>query len=322
MGDWIALLSRCILIIVLGAATIAASPPSADMERALKSMDVFKECDICPEMVVVSAGSFLMGTAPEDVHPFAGHPQGDEGPQHWVTIAKPLAVARFDVTVDQFGAFVAETGYDAVSKCFTYEHGGVEIRPGRSWRNPGFEQSGLHPAVCLSWNDAKAYLAWLSDKTGKRYRLLSEAEWEYAARAGSTTLFSFGNDAKDLCRFGNGGDQSLKKSGWGHEKAPFAPCDDGHLYTAAVGSFLPNQFGLYDMHGNASEWVEDCYSDNYTGAKTDGSASITGDCARRVTRGGAWLTYPVQLRSAARYKQDVDGRNSIVGFRVARTLTP
>ena len=152
----------------------------------------FRDCSECPEMVVVPAGEFIMGSPKDEEDRLS-----DEGPQHAVTIARPFAVGKFHVTVDQFAAFVADTGYDAGSECWTVEIGSGEFRRGRSWRNPGFVQAGSHPAVCISWEDAKAFVAWLSRKTGKGYRLLSEAEWEYVARAGTTTRYFFGNDEKD-----------------------------------------------------------------------------------------------------------------------------
>jgi formylglycine-generating enzyme required for sulfatase activity len=213
----------------------SAVPLCAAEERSLKPKDVFKECEQCPEMVVVPAGRFTMGSpnSEKDRDP-------DEGPQRTVTVGKPFAVGRFHITVDQFVAFVAETRHDAGSKCETLEGGKLEEREGRSWHNPGFPQAGAHPAVCLSWNDAKAYVNWLSKKTGKPYRLLSEAEWEYAARArtepGSYPRFWFGNDEKDLCRYGNGADQKWRDGIEGAEGwTSFAPCNDGYAYTSPVG---------------------------------------------------------------------------------------
>ena len=224
-----------------------ASPLTAERERALKPKDTFKECEGCPEMVVVPAGSFIMGS------PVGEQLRGlNEGPQHRVTIAKPFAVAKFHVTRDQFATFVDETGFAPETSCWIFENPNSLVhRKDRSWRNPGFAQDGTHPAVCLSWDDAKRYVAWLSAKTGKNYRLLTEAEWEYAARAGSTTQYSYGNDAKDICRYGNGLDQTGKREIAGYPSWMTFSCSDGYAYTSPVGSFAPNAFGLYDMHGNA-----------------------------------------------------------------------
>jgi formylglycine-generating enzyme required for sulfatase activity len=277
---------------------------------------VFKECDKCSEMVVVPAGSFVMGS--RDSEPGRG---SDEGPQHSVTIAKPFAMGKFHVTVDQYAAFVTETGHDSGSKCYTFEGGKGEQREGRSWRNPGFAQAGSHPAVCLNWDDAKAYVAWLSKKTQKPYRLLTEAEWEYATRAGTTTRYFFGDDEKDLCRYGNGLDQTAKSQIAGADKGN-APCSDGYAYTAPAGSFLPNAFGLYDVYGNAYQWLEDCYHDSYAGAPTDGTAWLSGVCSRHVLRGGSWAGNPKDLRAADRVKLTTADRSSGRGFRLGRTLTP
>jgi formylglycine-generating enzyme required for sulfatase activity len=296
-----------------------ALPLSHEEECALRPKDVFKECDTCPEMVVVPAGRFTMGS-PETEKDRAK----SEGPLHEVTIARPFAVGRFHVRVEQFAAFVADAHRDVGARCSTFEGGKVEERQGRSWRNPGFAQEQSHPAVCLSWNDAEAYVDWLSRKTGKEYRLLTEAEWEYAARArtepGAYPRFWFGNEEEDLCRHGNGADEATKAVvgtvGW-----RFAPCDDGNAYTSPAGSFDPNDFGLYDMAGNAWQWTADCWNDSYGGAPSDGSARVTGDCSRRVIRGGAWSYHPGFLRAAARNWNPSGGRGGIIGLRVGRALT-
>ena len=299
-----------------------AAPLSAAEECALKPKDSFRECANCPEVVVVPAGCFTMGSPESEKDR-----RNDEGPQHRVTIGKPFAVGKFHLTVDQFAAFVAETGYDAGSKCRTFEDRKVEERSGRSWRNPGFTQSGSHPAVCLSLNDAKAYMDWLASKTGKAYRLLTEAEWEYAARArtepGAYSRYSFGDDEYDLCRYGNGADQTAKSTVPGASNWTIAPCNDGYAYTSPVGSFVANAFGLYDTQGNARQWTEDCYHDNYAGAPSDGSAWTTGDCSRRVLRGGSWFFVdPGDLRAAFRRTGTPGFRSRNDGFRVGRTLTP
>jgi formylglycine-generating enzyme required for sulfatase activity len=298
----------------------SAEPLSAAEECALKPRDVFKECDKCPEMVVVPAGSFIMGSPDSEKGSTIG-----EGPQHAVTISRALAVGKFSVTVDQFSDFFKEAGYDAGSKCHTFEHGKAEERSGRSFRDPGFSQTGSHPAVCLDWDDAKAYVAWLSKKTGKPYRLLTEAEWEYAARGrtepGSYPRYFFGDNEDDMCRYGNGADQTAKSKIAGFKDWTIFNCSDGYAYTAPVGSFRPNPFGLHDMHGNAWQWVEDCWHDNYQGTPNDGSAWTSGDCGLRVLRGGSWANSPKSLRAANRSIFDPANRTNNGGFRIARTLT-
>ena len=226
------------------------------------------------------------------------------------------------MTVGQFAAFVKDTDYDAGSECYSLESGKWQRREGLSWRNPGFSQSELHPVTCLNWHDAKAYVEWLARKTGKQYRLLSEAEWEYAARAGTATRYHFGDNENALCGYGNGSDQRFKQSIPGARGWTVVSCDDGYAYTAPVGTFSANDFGLHDMHGNVREWVEDCWNTSYSGAPTDGSAWTTGECNRRVLRGGAWGNYPWNLRSAIRDRGPSDYRSDGNGFRVARMFAP
>jgi formylglycine-generating enzyme required for sulfatase activity len=208
------------------------APLSVAEECALKSKDVFTECDNCPDMMVLPAGSFIMGSPSTE----AGHHEA-EGPQHAVKIAKPFALGKFHVTVAQFAAFARETGYDTGTKCTTYEGGRSGEHEGRSWRKLGFAQTGSHPAGCLNWYDAQAYVEWLSRKTGKTYRLPTEAEWEYAARAGTRTRYFFGDGDTDFCRYGNGGDQTAKSKITGARGWITLPCTDGYAYTAPVGTF-------------------------------------------------------------------------------------
>jgi formylglycine-generating enzyme required for sulfatase activity len=299
------------------ASNLALSP---ERERALRPNDSFRECADCPEMVVVPAGSFTMGSREND----AGLRSRDERPQHIVTISKPFAVSRLHVTVDQFAAFVRETGYDAGAWCFDASSPHAD----RSWRNPGFAQQGLHPAVCLSWNNARAYLDWLAKKTGKPYRMLTEAEWEYAAHGrtspGDYPRFWFGDDENELCRYGNGAD----KKAWDSIRAPegvaAAPCNDEYAYTSPAGHYEPNAFGLYDMFGNARQWTADCWHESYKGAPDDGSAWTTGSCSvGRVVRGGSWRDGPDALRPTQRgWGGSPNQRYDQIGLRVGRTLTP
>jgi formylglycine-generating enzyme required for sulfatase activity len=309
-----------------GAVTVSlssrcAAPLNAAQERALKPKNAFKECENCPEMVVVPAGSFTVGSPKTEPGRY-----DDEEPQHTVKIDKPFAVGRLHVTRGQFAAFVEATHYDAGSKCYAFDNGQWGERSDRSWRNPGFAQEDSHPAVCLNWNDAKAYVDWLAKKTGKAYRLLSEAEWEYAARArttpGAYPRFWFGNDEKDLCKYGNGADQQAHSSIEGAKGWTVAPCNDGYAYTSPAGHFPANEFGLNDMFGNAWQWTADCYNGTYDKAPTDGTAWTTGDCGPRVVRGGSWVNLPRNLRAAGRGRNTSDYRGDNNGFRVGRTLTP
>jgi len=280
----------------------SAQPLSAAEECALKPKDVFKECEQCPDMVVVPDGSFTMGSPTSE----AGR-KDSEGPQHSVRIVKPFAVGKFHVTVDQFAAFVLETGYDA-SKCWTFEQGG-KIREERSWRNPGFAQAGSHPAVCLNWLDTKAYVVWLAKKTGKDYRLLTEAEWEYAARAGTTTPFWWGASIST----GQANYNGTYTYGGGSK-------GENRQRTVPVDSFQPNGFGLYQVHGNVWDWVEDCWHESYVGSPLDGSAWKSGDCSHRVLRGGSWFGVVNFLRAAHRGGGIPGERYYYNGFRLGRTL--
>jgi formylglycine-generating enzyme required for sulfatase activity/uncharacterized caspase-like protein len=305
----------CTGVLTVSSVRQCATPLTAAQERSLQPKDSFRECETCPEMVVVPNGTFTMGSPrnERDRDP-------DEGPQHVVTIREPFAVGKFHVTRDQFAAFISATGSDAASSCVAWQSRPKQ-RATRSWEDPGFDQDGSHPVVCVNWNDAKAYVDWLAGQTGKPYRLLSEAEWEYAARAGSSTRYSYGNDEKDLCRHGNSADQTARSAN-STTVRPFASCRDGFANTSPVGSFTANGFGLFDMQGNAAQWTEDCYHDGYRDAPTDGSAWTSGDCALRSLRGGAWDNSPNGLRVANRFwnVNDTSSRVYDSGLRVARTL--
>jgi formylglycine-generating enzyme required for sulfatase activity len=256
-----------------------------------------KDCPDCPELLVVPAGGFVMGSPP--VEPGRDN---DEGPQHRVTIERPFAAGKFEVTFGEWDACVA---------------GGACARTA----DDGWGR-GRRPVIRVTYDQAIGYAAWLSRRTGQPYRLLSEAEWEYAARAGSQAARFWGATVDRACEFENVADAALerqKPEGWKHEWRVHA-CTDGHARTAPVGSFKPNAFGLHDMLGNLSEWVEDCYVTSYEGAPTDGGAWTTADCSRRVIRGGNWSHSAPGVRSANRNGDPPSLHNMIVGFRVARTL--
>jgi formylglycine-generating enzyme required for sulfatase activity len=239
----------------------------------------FRDCPSCPEMAVIPSGSFDMGSPDQE----KGR-ASDEGPVHRVTHPKRFALGRFEVTFAEYDQCVSE--------------GGCGHRP-----DDGGWGRGNRPVIDVSWNDAQAYVKWLSGKTGKAYRLPSEAEWEYAARAGSPAAYPWGGEI---------GSGFANCAGCGSEW--------DHKQTAPVGRFAANRFGLHDTVSNVWEWVEDCWNVSYGGAPADGSAWRTGDCGRRVVRGGSWGNYPVNGRSAKR-EWDVTGRRvNLLGFRVARTL--
>ncbi len=268
-------------------------PDAAAVEEALGLLrgaardpavgDVFRDCPHCPEMVVVPAGSFTMGSPSSE----AGR-DGDEGPQRRVDIPSPFAVGMYEVTFAEWDACVSGEGCD-----------------GHHPDDEGWGRGG-RPVIHVSWDDAQAYASWLSRETGEDYRLLSEAEWEYVARAGTATRYWWGN-------------------GIGSNRANCASCGAGYANTVPVGSFSANAFGLHDVHGNVYEWVEDCWHDSYVGAPRDGTAWFGGrggDCSYRVLRGGSWSNNPRYLRSANRGRDGSGDRDDNDGFRVARKFTP
>ena len=288
-------------------------------EQELQAKDVFKDCAECPEMVVIPSGAFTMGSSATDIQKGDAFP--NEGPQHRVFIHERFALARHEVTRDEFEAFVAASGRRIVESCYTLEDGKPQERDGRSFLNPGFAQAGDHPAVCVSWLDATDYAEWLFRTTGKTYRLPSEAEYEYAARAGSELRFGSADDATDLCRFVNGADQSAKQAGL-PSNLNFLDCTDGYPYTAPVGAFTPNAFGLFDLLGNVWEWTAECHHEHYRTASSDGAARTANLCVERAVRGGSWSSPAVLLRPAVRTKAKVNNRFDDVGFRVVRELEP
>ena len=279
----------------------------------------FRDCSNgCPEMVVVPQGRFTMGVPAGEENlpePYSGH----SVPQHLVTIRHRFAIGKFDVTRDEYAQFVAETHRPDPDSCTTVEASGNGfIVTNGNWHSTGFPQTGKDPVVCVSWDDAQAYVAWLSAKTGHVYRLPTEAEWEYAARAGTTTARYFSDSPAEFCRYTNVGDLDYGEQHPGD--SGYLACRDGYVFTSPVGSFPPNQFGLYDMLGDVMNMTEDCWNANYSGAPIDGAAWLTGECSRRVVHGGSWDMDLRAVRSAMRRALPTSKRNTTLGFRVARTL--
>lgn len=293
---------------------VAAVPPAPS--SSAKPGTIIKDCADCPELVVVPAGSFKMGSPSNE----AG--RGDnENSQHAVTISTSFAAGRYEVTLAEFQKFIQASGYQATNYCWVDPDGDGTWynQPWFNWANPGFPgytQGATDPAVCVTWRDAKAYAAWLSHVTGKTYRLLTEAEWEYATRAGTQTPYPWGADSSAACANANVTDRRilLLIPSWSG-----APCDDGYAFTAPVGRYPANKFGLFDTIGNVMEWVEDCYRGNYFDTPIDGSA-VSGNCDSRVLRGGGWNVMTSDLRSADRSYFSPDGATISFGFRVARNI--
>lgn len=294
----------------LAGAKVSGGAPASVVTAVEADTKVFRDCPECPDMVVVPAGSFTMGAPAHELG------SGDaERPRREVRITRPLAVARHEITRGQFAAFVEATGYKSEGSCRIWVGGEWQAKPGRTWRDPGFGQDDSHPAVCVSWHDARAYAAWLAMKTGKPYRLPTEAEWEYAARAGTRTSRYWGDDPDLACDYANVHDAATQKA----HAFSWEPhgCNDGYAETAPVGRFKPNAYGLHDLLGNVWEWVEDCESADYVGAPTDGSARAAEDCDRRMFRGGGW-SGPASVRAAGRSGNPPSYRSQLLGFRVAR----
>ena len=270
------------------------------------------------DMVLVPDGHFMMGasvaeTTREHVADWAAV---WERPQHDVQIQSFL-LAQHAVTRGEFAKFVAETNYHAPG-CDVISIANHALNSTASWQNPGFAQTDQHPVVCVNYNDAEAYIEWYSRKKGRTYRLPSEAEWEYAARAQTTTSRYWGDSSAGQCDNANGADLSWKEMFANGGAA--AECKDGYVYTAPVSSFRPNPWGLYDMFGNVAEWTADCWNESYAGAPSDGSPWATGDCYRRVLRGGSWANHPNELRAAQRGWNSPADRANTYGFRIARIL--
>ena len=286
--------------------------------QSAAAQSLFKDCADCPEMVKIPAGTFAMGTAPgeEEREALSDEFRHRSEPQHEVAV-KSFSAGKFEVTRGQYRLF-AEATARATDGCFLW-NSGFEHDPAKDWRNPGYAQTDLHPAACVSWDDASEYARWLTLKTGKHYRLLTEAEWEYGARAGTTTARFWGDAGNLSCAYANGADLATAAQVAGAHGWPLANCTDGYAYTAPVGTFRANSFALHDMLGNVEEWTQDCWNGNYRGAPTDGSAWITGDCSMRVVRGGSWGHAPVGLRAAYRVGSPIVVRVYGRGFRVART---
>ncbi len=296
------------------AADSGAIPPQAG--------STFRDCPNCPEMVVIPAGEFLMGSLSAETERdlaavsffesfMAKKHMSAEHPQHLVRIGRPFALGKYPVTRVEFATFVRDTGYIATGGCTFFDNHRYRINPEGGWDNPGFPQTNRDPVVCVSWQDAQAYITWLNDKlrTNRtqreegKYRLPTEAEWEYGARANQQTPRWWGDE------IGRGN----------------ADCDGcGSLWdekgTAPVDSFHANQFGLYDVLGTAWEWTEDCWNTDYKVAPSDGSAWTVGDCSERVMRGGDWSSSSWVLRSANRSEMDMTVPTNYIGFRVAKTI--
>ncbi|UOG91464.1 MAG: formylglycine-generating enzyme family protein [Candidatus Thiothrix sulfatifontis] len=301
-----ALVAECWVVSVLAVGVLVGIggwnqreiPPTPLLQRGGKEVPV-------PHVVKIPGGTFEMGCVENK------DCEDREKPVHTVTVPA-FEMGTYEVTVGQFRAFVEATGDQTTAEqqgsCWSYDGKDLKDVQGNSWRKTGYTQTEDSPVTCVSWQDAQAYLKWLSEQTKQAWRLPSEAEWEYATRAGTKTAYSWG-DQPPVCdtQAANG--------------AQFTNCKENSPIN--VGSFKPNPFGLYDVHGNVWEWAEDCWESDYKDAPVDGSARQGCDAnASRVLRGGSWFTTPRRLRSAYRYTNSPGARYLNVGFRAARTINP
>ena len=309
--------------------TVAARPAPATPVVSDRAGNTIRDCPACPDLVVIPPGEFLMGSTDEEITYLVDEESAeiewisDETPRHKVRITYRFAVGKYEVTRAQYAAFIRGTDHRSGTRCHIYKRGDWRIESSRNWRTPGYSRGENEPVVCVNWRDAKAYVVWLSETTGHAYRLLSEAEWEYVTRAGTTTRRYWGDDPAytEACRHGNVSDLIRARSHRLRQTTDnIFMCEDGIVRRAPVRSYLLNPFGLHDMLGNVWEWTEDCYQDTYQGAPGDGGARSRENCIGRVLRGGSWDFDPRIVRSANRGWAAPHDRSGNVGFRVARDL--
>jgi formylglycine-generating enzyme required for sulfatase activity len=313
--------SRWVALVFLGWVVLpgagAEAAGSGDLNvRTAKPGTTFSDCPGCPEMVVIPPGKFRMGFD-------GGEPERYEGPVRDVKIGYSFAAGKYEITNAQYRAFSKDTKRVSTKGCYALSGlVGTQYKPmpGKDWEDPGYGRPirDDEPAACITWTDAHDYVTWLARKTGRKYRLLSEAEWEYVARAGQPGRFIWGDSPERACDESNLFDASGARALPGTDIG-VAPCDDGFPGVSPVGRLKPNKFGLYDMIGNVWEWVEDCYTMPHTAdAPVDGSPQVKNGCDRRGSRGGSWISSFDRQRPAFRGRDPVDRISQIFGFRIAR----
>jgi formylglycine-generating enzyme required for sulfatase activity/cytochrome c553 len=300
-------------------------PLTACSSQLSTAADEFRDCPECPVMIPVPAGSFLMGTAEADrlTDPRTGKPATNDGPQHQVDIREPFDIGKYEVTVAEFRRFIEATGYEPIEKCMGFsKEESFKISADITWDKPDFDQYDNAPVGCVSFFDAEAYSEWLSTISGEAYRLPTEAEWEYAARAGSSSSYYWGNDEAAACDYANvrsPGAFSISKRQAESDMNDGFPCDDKAGQSAPAGSYKANAFGLHDMQGNNWEWVADCSHKSYADAPTDGRAWLDEKtCRFGVIRGGSYLNRVERSSATVRAGRPRSGGATNMGFRVAR----
>lgn len=325
MNDQIAwFAARVAALALLGLTSLAEGAGSSS--RAPRPGEVFRDCGDCPEMIVLPAGRFLMGSTVKETTDEQAYPMvaAWEKPQVEVKVARPVAIGRFEVSRAEFARFVAETQHATSDTCYAYDPrtNKWSMTQGLDWRNPGFTQTDADPVVCVNVPDGQAYAAWLARKTGRPYRLISEAEWEYAARAGTTDVRPWPGGREATCRYANVSDNTRVRA---HDKLKRDPttafdCDDGYVHTSPGNAFPPNPLGVSDLLGNTWSWTADCFNDSHGGRPVDARARTDGDCKNYMIKGGSWAANTADLRPAQRGRDPVGYRATYIGLRVALSL--
>jgi len=305
-------------------AVIGLSLPNWAHSQDFKSGEVFVDCEDCPEMVVLPPGEFFLGS-PESEKWRGKNESRRDGKLSRITVPQAFAMGRYETTVSQYARFVKATGHQSDLLCISGNVNGSYVRETANWQNPGFSQTPEDPVTCVSYGDARAYINWLSKISGETYQIPTQAEWEYAARAGTATAFPNGNEWS--CSTGNTVDYTFLRATEVFSDRLKRPCSDGYLNTAPVGNFTANNFGLYDMHGNVSEWVYECY-DRANLPSSNATYRIPLECKYRMFRGGSWGEGSSKARSARRDVVSTKGGDrgmsptSRLGFRVSRVIKP
>ncbi len=309
---------RLMIFLMLGVLLFSKSTIAQD------NITTFKDCNECPEMVIIPKGKVNIGSYKEEI----GRKKGERD-RVLATIDKAFAMAKTEVTLAQYRVFMKETKYksnipyykgEPLVGCNYFDGKSYGYVAVHNWQNPGYPQRESDPVVCVSYTDAKAYADWLSSKTGRNYRVPSAVEFEYASRAGSSSPWYWGTDPSKACEYANIGDKTFA------HKFPTRtsfPCTDGYVFTTKVGRFQPNNFGLYDMIGNAWEWTADCFKKDLTNIPVDGSTYIgtEEECKARTPKGGSWISGISWSRAAVRSRDGTDYKSFMLGFRVAAEIT-
>ncbi len=301
-------------LVLMVSAACSASDKKAAADKTLR------DCPECPEMVVIPAGSFMLGSTPAETTK-AGVPENrarNEQPAVAVTIGKSFAMGRYELTIGEFRAFATATGFKATPGCFGFKNKSWALFPEATWDAPGHPVTDRHPAMCLNSSEYGQYLAWLSGKTGATYRLPTEAEWEHAARLGTPAGQALQAGDAQACQLFNAADRQFTVNY--DDKWPAFACDDGYLITAPAGTFAANALGMYDVLGNVAELTADCFVGGHDGQPADGTARRAEPCNPMVFKGGSWAGEPSFLRPAFRVAATAEVRGNGFGMRMVREL--